>query len=92
MAPEICPNCGAVLARNARVCPECGADERTGWSEDAEADRLDLPRTGNFDYDDFIRSEFGDGRGRGAAPGGRPLWHWVVAMLLLLALIAWWVF
>jgi hypothetical protein len=32
------------VPRNARACPECGADERSGWNEDAARyDGLDLP-------------------------------------------------
>ena len=38
-----CPNCGAEVENNAIACPECGSDERTGWSEDTIYDGLDLP-------------------------------------------------
>jgi hypothetical protein len=32
------------VPRTARACPECGADERSGWNEDdARYDGLDLP-------------------------------------------------
>jgi predicted nucleic acid-binding Zn ribbon protein len=41
--PEYCANCGAEIPRNARACPECGADERTGWAEADPYDGLDLP-------------------------------------------------
>jgi predicted nucleic acid-binding Zn ribbon protein len=41
--PEECANCGADIPRNARACPECGADERTGWRESSIYDGLDLP-------------------------------------------------
>ena len=44
-APEECANCGADIPRNARACPECGADERTGWRETSIYDGLDLPET-----------------------------------------------
>src|ERR1041384_1119375 len=37
MTPEICPNCGAEVPRQAKACPECGSDEKTGWSEEAHA-------------------------------------------------------
>ena len=39
----ICPNCGAEVDANATSCPECGSDERTGWSDDTLYDGLDLP-------------------------------------------------
>ncbi len=43
-APAECPICGAVVPRDARACPDCGADERTGWNEDdTRYDGLDLP-------------------------------------------------
>ncbi len=42
-APDECANCGAEIPRGARACPECGADERTGWREQSVYDGLDLP-------------------------------------------------
>lgn len=42
--PETCPVCGESVPRGAAACPGCGADERTGWNEDATRyDGLDLP-------------------------------------------------
>jgi predicted nucleic acid-binding Zn ribbon protein len=41
--PEHCANCGAPIPPRARACPECGADERTGWAEQSIYDGLDLP-------------------------------------------------
>ena len=37
-----CPVCGEVVKADALACPACGADDDTGWSEDAEYDGLDL--------------------------------------------------
>lgn len=43
-APEICPVCGETVPRRAKACPGCGADERSGWDEEATRyDGLDLP-------------------------------------------------
>lgn len=39
----ICPNCGAEVPVKSLSCPECGSDEKTGWSEDTMYDDLDLP-------------------------------------------------
>lgn len=71
--PAECPVCGAGVPREARACPECGADERTGWNEEATRyDGLDLPDTA-----------FGD-----APPNrrGAPRW-WIVAAVLAAALV-----
>ena len=38
-----CPNCGAEVPIKAKSCPDCGSDEKTGWSEDTLYDGLDLP-------------------------------------------------
>jgi len=38
-----CPVCGEVVAAKALACPGCGADDETGWSEDAAYDDVDLP-------------------------------------------------
>jgi hypothetical protein len=84
--PETCPNCGADVPPNARACPQCGADEQTGWSEAARTDGLDLPDE-NFDYEDFVKREFGDKR---AVPRGINWFWWVVALLALTAFAALW--
>jgi hypothetical protein len=83
MAPEVCPNCGAEVPPEAIVCPECGADDDTGWSEFADAQRLDLPDQ-DFDYQEFVSREL-----EGNAPerrGPQTLW-WLVAGVLLILLI-----
>jgi hypothetical protein len=79
MPPEICPNCGAAVPRRAKCCPECGADETTGWSETAYASSLGLPDE-EFKYDEFVRKEFGPSPRK--PPGIR--WIWYVTALLLL--------
>ena len=76
--------CGAPVPAGARACPECGADERTGWDEEAtRTDGLDLPD-----------ESFGDGpenlqrSGDDASSSGRsPAVSWLAGLgLLLLAL------
>jgi hypothetical protein len=81
VSPEICPNCGADVPPKARACPECGADEKTGWSERAAAQRLGVPDA-EFDYDEFVKEEFGDKKATRPRVGW--LW-WVVAVGLLIA-------
>jgi hypothetical protein len=81
--PDVCPNCGAEIPPKATACPECGSDESTGWSIDAETGGLDLPDS-QFDYADFVNREFGR---EGPVPRGiHPAW-WVVAVLLVGCLV-----
>jgi hypothetical protein len=82
MSPKICPNCGAELPPSARACPECGSDEKTGWSEQARYDDLDLPDE-DFDYEDFVKREFSGGK---PVPRGIHWFWWVIAVLVLAAL------
>jgi hypothetical protein len=84
--PEICPNCGAEVPPQAKACPECGADEETGWSEAARTDGLDLPDD-NFDYDDFVKREFGSPN---PVPRSIHWFWWVVGLLALGAFVALW--
>ena len=86
MPPEICPNCGAEVPHKARACPECGADEKTGWSEAARTDGLDLPDE-NFDYNDFVKREFGD---KSAVPRGVHWFWWVIAIVVAVAFLSFW--
>jgi zinc-ribbon domain len=85
--PETCPNCGAEIPPKARACPECGADEQTGWSEQARADGLGLPEE-NFDYEDFVECEFG---ARSPVPRGIHWFWWVIALAVAAAFMAYWV-
>ena len=64
--PDTCAHCGADIHPNARACPECGADESTGWEEDYAPD-LGLDED-EFDYDEFVEREFGTGN----TPKSRP--------------------
>jgi hypothetical protein len=41
--PPECANCGADIPPRAHACPECGADEKTGWRDSDVYDGLDLP-------------------------------------------------
>jgi uncharacterized membrane protein YvbJ len=81
MSPEVCPNCGAEVPRNAKACPECGSDEKTGWSETAHASSLGLPDE-EFDYNEFVNEEFNSGQTK---PRGIS-WHWWVVAVILVGL------
>jgi predicted nucleic acid-binding Zn ribbon protein len=77
--PDTCANCGAAIPRTARACPECGADERSGWRESSAGDGLDLPD-----------SAYADDPEAAAAPS-RPAhpvnWFWLAAGLLVLVVL-----
>lgn len=77
-APEICPVCGEDVPRGALACPECGADHKSGWRDDAASyDGVDLPD--EFDYEEFTRKEFGSS----AKPAGISVVWWVTAIVVL---------
>ncbi|HMG05573.1 MAG TPA: zinc ribbon domain-containing protein [Chthoniobacterales bacterium] len=82
--PEVCPVCGEDVPARALACPECGADHNSGWREDAETYAgLDLPDE-DFDYDKFVREEFGSS----PKPAGIKTIWWITAILVLVASIA----
>ena len=80
-----CPVCGTDVPRKAKSCPECGACEMSGWSEDQFLDGIDLP---DEDYTTGRLLEDGADRQRGPDRGlfMRRLWA-VVALLVLLAMV-----
>jgi len=81
--PEICPVCGEDVPRGALACPQCGADHNSGWREDADTyDGVDLPDD-DFNYDDFVKREFGS---RAKPPGLKTIW-WIVAIALIVAFV-----
>ncbi len=78
--PDECAQCGAALARTAHACPECGADERTGWRAVDLYDGLDLPEPSNDDA---------PGPGQPTRRINDVAWYWwLVGVLLLLLLLS----
>lgn len=84
VAPETCPNCGAEVPPDAKSCPECGSCEQTGWSDEASQADLGLPED-EFDYDEFVKKEFGPANPR---PRGISWFWWVIGLLALAAILA----
>ena len=79
--PEVCPVCGADVPSAALACPECGADHNSGWRQDAETyEALDLPDE-DFNYDEFVREEFGSS----FKPAGMKTIWWITAILIIVA-------
>ena len=83
-APELCPVCGEDVPRGSFACPECGADHNSGWREDADIyDAADLPED-EFNYDEFVRQEFGSG----SKPKGAKIVWWITAIVVIAAFLA----
>ena len=79
----MCPVCGEDVPRTALACPECGADHASGWREDAETyDAVDLPDE-DFNYEEFVKQEFGSSR-RSAI---KTVW-WITAILVVAVFVA----
>jgi uncharacterized membrane protein YvbJ len=83
----VCPNCGAEVPPRAKACPECGSDEQTGWSTEAETGGLDLPEE-QFDYDDFVKREFGGKKS--PVPRGLHWFWWLVAVVVVIIFVLFW--
>lgn len=80
--PSECAQCGAEIPPRAHACPECGADERTGWRESSVYDGLELPDEAWRDDDSPNRAA---DRGRTTARVNGLAWYWwcfAVAVLL----------
>lgn len=75
--PDHCALCGAEIPPKAHACPECGADERTGWREQSVYDGIDLP--------DDEETQAADRRSQQKRDGHRWLW-WLVAATVILTL------
>ena len=88
MVPEICPICGMEVPPNAKACPECGSDEETGWSDRAREQELGLPDE-EFNYDEFIKEEFGGGDKAEVRPRGISWFWWVIAAGVVTLSLLW---
>ena len=88
-----CPHCGAEVDARAAACPECGSDNKTGWAEDAHKWAAGIPsgysRDDEFDYEEFVRREFGPQGGRflGIPRGRLVLVVFIVVCVVLMGLV-----
>lgn len=73
--PDECAQCGADIPPRAHACPECGADERTGWREQSIYDGLELPEP------DDERPPHSPRRSAGMP------WYWLVAIVVVLLVL-----
>jgi hypothetical protein len=79
--PPVCAQCGSSIPPRALACPECGADERTGWRESSVYDGLDLPDSA---WSDDTASE--DKRSQTNRVNGIAWYWWCIAVAVLLFL------
>lgn len=77
----ICPCCGGQVAGSAKVCPDCGSDERTGWSENTYLDGLDLPEMDESDYEEMKEKEFSSKKPKSGID-----WRTIIGAILLVAM------
>ena len=78
-----CPICGETVPVGSVVCPECGADETTGWSADTIYDGTGIEDPADFDYEDTMRREAG---GRRTSVGQVIVW---IVAIGLVAVFVW---
>ena len=80
----ICPVCGEAVPANAAACPGCGADERTGWSDQTIYDGTGIEDPAEFDHADWLERE----TGKSVRPR-HISWFWWLAAIGVLALLIW---
>lgn len=78
----ICPHCGESLRDDAPVCPECGSDAETGWSDAAVRQQLGWPPPLEEEEYRELVDELA-----GRPPPGRPKWLAAGAAAALAALV-----
>lgn len=83
-SPSECPVCGCDVPPHSRACPGCGADENTGWNDEATRyDGIDLPESA-FDDEHTPTSKVTLTR---LTRTGLPVFTWLVSALLLIVIV-----
>src|SRR5438045_1285988 len=86
--PDECANCGASIPKTAKACPECGADERTGWRETSVYDGMDLPEEAWRAADATSDTSKPKGRWRIARVNDITWYYWTISIALIMLLLA----
>jgi len=87
-----CPACGKPVPEGAISCRACGADEATGWKEDAETETQELDLEQHLDderYEEFLKEDLGQGTIEPTPPRTGSCLLIVVAVLAVAILLAW---
>ncbi|MDA7920358.1 hypothetical protein N9B73_01270 [Verrucomicrobiales bacterium] len=80
-----CPQCDAGVSPNAQGCHACGARKGEGrWLRSEIYDGIGVDGDDDFDYDEFIETEFGSGQRRKTT---KEKFWWAVAVLMLLVFV-----
>lgn len=83
-----CPFCGTEVRVGSKGCPGCTPGAGKSWQQDSSLDGVDLPDDPEeFDYDDFVKREFGK-TARVVKPAGLKWKWWITGVLLLAGMIA----
>ena len=78
----ICPGCGDEVRVGSKGCPKCNHLDPWEIEENESYDGIDLPDD-EFNYDEFIKREFGGG----IPKKGKALFWWIVAVIVLVAFV-----
>ena len=79
-----CPFCGNEVRVGSRGCPKCTPGAGKSWEQPEHLDGVDVPEAPeDFDYDEFVKNEFG--KGTGAIKPTALKWKWWITGVLLLA-------
>lgn len=76
-----CAHCGAEIQSDATFCRHCGSSDSDGWSDEADVSSFSTADNDEYDYDEFIANEFGDGSRHTTTP---VLWRFVAVILLFM--------
>ncbi len=77
-----CNNCGEEVSLKAKSCPNCGADDETGWKDGINSYLIE--DDDDFDYEEVLAREV-----HGRSPKSKTKWWVVILAFLLLALMLW---
>lgn len=83
-----CPSCGTEVRVGTRGCPKCTPGAGGKWKQEKYLDGVDVPDDPeDFDYNDFVKREFGTRPSRLKPHGIK--WKWWITGVVLVLLMIW---